>query len=348
MIEIAIGSLIKGIVALLLILVILSIYIVLHTAKKNATAEKIEIYIQSKQDLWYRYLSDEIPLPEELIPKNDIEIKAIEEIFLSYLENISNSDIKEKIRVFSNQYLSQYYSGLLFSRRWSLRMNALHRIISFELVSLVDQCKKLEKSARLSPEEHYLLLIIRSKFDEEGFIKEFSGNAVELSEYECKKLLIGFNSETLLRLTRQIKEFSEKCQYYFIDVLGIRRNLDFLPFLEDNLRHENPEIRIRSLKAINEIGIVSNLEIYTGFINSPIWEERLMVAKIMGTFPLEQAYPYLEQLLQDENWWVRSNAARSIVHSKDGRSRLEIFIETADDQYAIDMAREVLGEGIGQ
>jgi HEAT repeat protein len=104
---------------------------------------------------------------------------------------------------------------------------------------------------------------------------------------------------------------------------------------------------IRSLKAINEIGIVFDMEPYKVFLNSPIWEERLMLAKLLGVFSLEEAYPYLEQLLQDENWWVRSNAARSIGNSKDGRSRLEMFIATAHDQYAIDMAREVLGEGTG-
>ncbi|MGI6508407.1 MAG: HEAT repeat domain-containing protein [Saccharofermentanales bacterium] len=38
---------------------------------------------------------------------------------------------------------------------------------------------------------------------------------------------------------------------------------------------------------------------------------------------MEQVYPQLEQLLQDENWWVRFHAARSIGHSKDGESRLE-------------------------
>lgn len=226
-------------------------------------------------------------------------------------------------------------------------MNALYRIISLGIDSLADECKELEKRTKLSTEERFQLLVIHSMFDEASFIKEFANLSIKLSEYEYKKLLIGFNSEILEKLTHQINDFPEEYQYYFIDVLGISRNLDFLPFLESNLSHENPEIRIRSLKAINEIGIVSNLEIYKVFINSPIWEERLMLAKLLGVFSLEEAYPYLEQLLQDENWWVRSNAARSIGNSKDGRSRLEVFIATAQDQYAIDMAREVLGEGTG-
>lgn len=345
MIEIAISSLIKGIGASLLILVIISVYIVLNNAKEKFVAEKIQIYIENKQDLWYQYLNDIIPLSQELIPNNDIDIKAIEVIFLGYVENVSNPSIKEKIRKFSNQYLRHYYLGLLSSKRWSLRMNALYRIISFGIDSLAGECKKLEKRAKLSPEERFQMLVIHSIFDEANFVKEFANLSIKLSEYEYKKLLIGFNSDILEKLTHYMNDFPEEYQYYFIDVLGISRSIDFLPFLENNLSHENPEIRIRSLKAINEIGIVSDMEPYRDFLNSPIWEERLMLAKILGTFPLEQAYPYLEQLLQDENWWVRSNAARRIGNSKDGRSRLENFIETAQDQYAIDMAREVLGEG---
>ncbi len=347
MIGIAIGSIIKGIGALFLILVMISIYIVLNNAKEKAVAEKIHIYIENKQNLWYRYLNDEIPLPQELIPNNNIEIKAIEVIFLAYVENVSNPSIKEKIRKYSNKYLRQYYLGLLSSKRWSLRMNALYRIISFGKDSLADECKKLEKRAKLSPEERFQLLVIQSAFDEANFVKEFANLSIKLSEYEYKKLLIGFNSDILKKMTHHMKDFPEEYQYYFIDVLGISRSLDFLPFLENNLSHKNPEIRIRSLKAINEIGIVSDMEPYKVFLNSPIWEERLMLAKLLGVFSLEEAYPYLEQLLQDENWWVRSNAARSIGNSKDGRSRLEMFIATAHDQYAIDMAREVLGEGTG-
>jgi HEAT repeat protein len=118
-----------------------------------------------------------------------------------------------------------------------------------------------------------------------------------------------------------------------------------LTFLENNLSHDDTEIRIRSLKAINEMGMITDLDRYKVFLDSPVWEERLMLAKLLGAFPLEQVYPYLEELLQDENWWVRSQSARTIVNSKDGMSRLEMFIATAQDQYAIEMAQEVLVRG---
>ena len=59
----------------------------------------------------------------------------------------------------------------------------------------------------------------------------------------------------------QIDKFP-RISVLFVDVLGIKRNLSFLPFLENNLSHDNAEIRIRSLKAINEIGMITDL-IYT-------------------------------------------------------------------------------------
>jgi hypothetical protein len=342
MIKISIDLLVKCIGASLLILVILSIYMLFNSIRSKVAAEKIETYLRNNQELWYRYLNDEIALPLQLIPNNDVEIQAIEKIFFAYTGNISNPAIKEKIRNFSNQYLKQYYSRLLLSRKWSLRVNTLYRISGFGIDSLFAECKELGKKRKLSPEERFGLLFIYSMFDREGFIEEFANLSIELSEYEYKKLLISFKPEVLERLTHKVNEFPLVYQYYFIDVLGMRRNFNFLPFLENNLNHENPEIRIRSLKAIGEIGAATDLDKYKSFVRAPEWEERLMLAKLLCAFPLERAYPLLEQLLQDKNWWVRSNAAKTIINSKDGKAKLETFIANSKDQYAIEAACEVL------
>lgn len=343
MIGVSIDILLKCIGASLLILVILSIYMLFNSIKNKAAAEKIEAYIQNNQELWYRYFNDEITLPPQLIPSNDIEIQAIEKIFFAYTGNISNPSIREKIRDFSNQYLRQYYLKLLSCRKWSLRVNTLYRISGFGIDSLFPECKKLlEKKFKLSAEERFGLLFIYSMFDREGFIDKFANLSIELSEYEYKKLLIGFKPEVLEQLTHKVNEFPLAYQYYFIDVLGMRRNFNFLPFLESNLSHENPEIRIRSLKAIGEIGAAADLDKYKPFVRAAEWEARLMLAKLLCAFPLERAYPLLEQLLQDENWWVRSNAAKTIVNSKGGKAKLETFIANSKDQYAIEAACEAL------
>jgi hypothetical protein len=92
---------------------------------------------------------------------------------------------------------------------------------------LVDECKKYAKRAKLSSEERFQLLIIHSMFDEDSFINEFGDLLLMLSEYEYKKLLVSFSVGILEKLTLQIDEFPEEYQYYFIDVLGIKRNFSF-------------------------------------------------------------------------------------------------------------------------
>ena len=220
-------------------------------------------------------------------------------------------------------------------------MNAMYRIVDFGIDSLACECEKIGKGKR-SQEERFQLLEIHLAFNPDAFVEEFSTLSVNFSEYECKKLLIGVATETLGKLACQGDELPLACRYSLIDVLGIRRDIEFLSYLEDNLRNENPEIRIRSLKAINQIGVVTELEKYKPFLSSCLWEERLMMAKLLRNLPPNQVYPCLEELLQDENWWVRSQAAKTIGDSKDGKARLESYISTGLDPYAIDLAKEAL------
>ena len=108
--KIPIDVLIIGIVSLSLILAILSIYMVLKGTRDNIISRKKK-YIQNKQDTWYRYFNDDVPCLRNY-PNNKSEIKAIEEIFSAYVENISNPTIRKNPK-FSNQYLRRYYLNLL-------------------------------------------------------------------------------------------------------------------------------------------------------------------------------------------------------------------------------------------
>ncbi|MDR7855224.1 hypothetical protein [Tissierella sp.] len=335
--NISIDFLLKGITILSLILIFLSIYLAFKRSREIAMNKGIKLYIQNKQDKWCEYFTNEFPLSAELIPRNEIEIKAIEEIFLSYIQNLSNVGIKKRIQDFSNEYLNQYYKRLLHSKRWSLRMNAMYRIIDFQIDSLEDECKKMGER-KLSQDERFQLLVIHSNFSADTFLKEFVTLSIRFSEYEYKKLLINIDSEMLQELTYQTDELPVECQYSLIDVLGIRHDMEFSPFLESNLKSENPEIRIRSLRAINEIGIVTKLDNYMDFLNSSLWEERLMMARILRNFPLNQVHPYLEKLLKDENWWVRSQASKTIGDSRNGKEKLESYIKIGQEKYATDLA----------
>ncbi|WP_342514384.1 HEAT repeat domain-containing protein [Sporosarcina sp. FSL K6-1522] len=319
-------------------------YLIFKRMLEVSGLRKKEAYIREKQMLWYRYFRDEEPFQTSLIPKNKFEVQAVEELFLSYINNLFTPAILEKVKLFSNQYLQQHFLGLLRSRKWGERINSMERIVDFHIDSLVEECEKMD-GEKLSREEHFQLLKIYAVLKEEQFVDKLLTLPVLFSEYEYKKLLISVDEEILRGLLNRIEEFPDTCKFVMIDILGIKRNMDDLSFLESQLEHNNDEIRIRALKAIYELGVIIDPEKYVHFNVSPIWEERLMHAKLLGNLPITYSLPYLEVLLEDESWWVRSQAAKTIGKDKQGAEILQSFIETASDQFAIDMANEVLWEG---
>lgn len=301
--------LIWAMITLSVLLIGFWMYLMFERLKEVARQRKIDLYIKGKQQKWYRYFRGEEPFTDELIPKNKYEIQGIEELFLVYLQNLSNTGMKEKIKQFSNRYLKQYYQKLLGSRKWSLKMNALYRIADFQLSSLADECYALEKR-RLTHEESFQLLKLYSMFNPENFIEKIK--AIPLSEFEYKKLLTGLDSETYEELQRRFHEMPVTCQYSMIDTIGLKRDMDSIPFLEAKLESDDPEIRIRSLKAIHEIGIILHLDKYVPFVSSDIWQERLMAAKLLQNVSLKDSLPYLKKLMEDESWQVRSQVARAL------------------------------------
>lgn len=332
------------ILVLVFVLIACTCYLIFKRTREVAGLRKKEAYLRGKQMLWYRYFRDEEKLHASLIPTNKFEIQAVEELFVTYLNNVFTPAILEKIKLFSNEYLKQHFLELLRSRKWGDRINAMERIVDFHIDSLVEECEKMDEK-KLSHEEYFQLLKVVATLKEEQFVNKLLTLPVQFSEYEYKKLLISVEEGVLNDLMNRAEELPDTCRFVLIDSLGIKRNADNLPFLESQLGHRNDEIRIRSLKAIYELGVLINPEKYVHFHTSSIWEERLMLAKLLGNLPISYSLPYLEVLLQDDSWWVRSQAAETIGKDKQGAEILQSFIETASDQFAIDIANEVLWKG---
>lgn len=311
MIDISIHLIIWLMLIVLMFLLGFSIYLIWSRTGEVSHQRKTEEYVKENQDAWYHYLINDKPFSKALIPKDKYELYGVEQIFLSYIKNTSDSAILEKIRRFSNESMKTHYEKLLNSRKWSIRMNALYRILDFHIDSLIDQCIQLE-SKKLSSDEQFQLLKIYLIFKPDLFLSEFLENPPSFSEYECKKLFKNADNSVVEQLIKDFSSLSTASKYALISVLGMKRDVHFVPFLENLLKEEDSELRIRSLKAIHEIGMINQPEPYIPFISSEIWEERLMAAKVLGNLPLHDSVPYLEELLADDEWWVRHQAAKTI------------------------------------
>jgi len=341
MIDLSISFLVAVIAALMAILLLFTLYLIIQRERENIFKHKQKIYLEQFTRLWHDYLFDKRPLPLELVPQNRADVEAIEIIFSSYLKNISSSEIRQKIKEFSNLYLKQFYKQDLTSKRWGIRMNALYRIADFGIDELFESCRSFEKKSN-SREEYFQLLKIYSLFEPDLFIEKLGQLQDHYSESEYRRLLVLLEEDVFIRFFEDFKSWSANIQYALIDTAAVRRNAQYVNKLKQFLADGDSEIRIRALKGIYEIGIIDEIDIYVPFVTSPVWEERLMVSKIFKHSSLANTYTYLEKLLQDENWWVRSQTAATIADDRQGSAKLKQFIQEAEDEYAVEMAKETL------
>ncbi|MBD3108689.1 hypothetical protein IEO70_09950 [Bacillus sp. AGMB 02131] len=339
-IDISITLLLFFIIVCVLVLGILYTYLTYKHQIESKRQSKKKEYIKSKQNDWHLFLLNDAELPDSLIPKQKYELLGVEDILLTYIQNFSDSTVQSKIKQFANTYLVNHYAKLLKSRILNKRMIALNRILDFQIDELIEDCLQLDLQ-KLSKEEQFQILKIQARFNPSIFLENIVA-VQKLSDIEFKKILLTNDDWIVQELITQFKKLNLKKQCSLIETIGLKRTLDFSPFLESLLAHEHAEIRIHSLKAIYELGITTNTNQFLPFVSSPNWEERLMVAKLFQHLPLTQTRYHLVQLIQDSSWWVRYQAAITIINGKGGKNILENITEITTDQYAIDIAKEVL------
>ncbi|WP_026582872.1 HEAT repeat domain-containing protein [Bacillus sp. J33] len=346
MIGVTIGVLSVFILAMLVILLSLAVYISRQYERKRRLIVQKNACLNKILPIWHDYLvKDQEADLTELAPASKIEFEVTERILLSYVKNFSNREIQAKVKEFANQFLKDYYSAFLKSKKWSLRMNAFYRIADFQMDSLLDVCRMQEEKG-CSREELQQIYKIYALLDIENLAAKLRTEQESLGESGYRSLFNILSENDLKQIVTLFEEFPQKCKLAILDTLGYQRLTDYMPLFERQLLSRDQEMRIRSLKAIYETGWVVSPAQFLHFVESPIWEERLLVTKLLGRLPLEETYPYLKQLLEDPSWWVRAEAAKTIGKMKTGKEKLLEFINHTSDQYAREMANEILKKGM--
>ncbi|GLC89757.1 HEAT repeat domain-containing protein [Lysinibacillus piscis] len=341
MIELSIPFLLSAILVMLTVLAVFIVYILFQRSREVRFNKARAVYLQTYSQAWYAFLFQDAEFSIAMIPRGKAQVAAVEEIFSSYLKNVINAEVTNKIQNSANQYLKKFYAKDLTSRFWGVRMNALYRIADFRINELLDEALQFEQK-KISKEEYFQLLKIYSILQPEIFLKKIKEARTRYSESEYRRLFILLSDDVFNQMFDDFYNNEQNIQLAIIDTTAVKRNMQFIENLKRLLNDESDEIKIRALKGLYEIGIVDEIDTYIPFVTSNVWEIRLMVAKIFKYAPLTYTYPYLEQLLQDENWWVRSQAAKTIAEEREGVAKLQQFIAHADDQYAIEMVQETI------
>lgn len=327
------------------ILVMLIIYISYKRYEQKKLFAVRDAYMVQHQSFWYRYLVNDEPFERDAIPKKKGHFLAVEQILLSYIDNVSNETIHAKVTDFAKRYMFNYYKHLLNERKWSRRMNALFRIEDFELDTLLPQCIDMYKKSSTSREERYTLMAIFAHFSPQTFYDELfkHARAAQFSEFEYRRIYVAMTKQQLLEIVERLEELpTPAARYALIDTLGALQDFDYVHELEQLLTDGDSEVRIRALKSLYQLNWINNLSLYTPFVTSAIWEERLMLAKVLQHVPLEHSERLLLTLIEDANWWVRKQAAETIIHHRQGADVLRRTIATTEDRFAKEVAQEVL------
>ncbi|OCS82828.1 HEAT repeat domain-containing protein [Caryophanon tenue] len=343
--SVSITVLVNIIGLLVFLLVLLMGYVLYKRSQQNRVLAEKEAYMAQYEQQWYNYLVLNEPFDKALVPKEKGEFVAVEEILLAYVDHVSNTYIHEKITYFAKKYLYNYYGKMMTVRKWSYRMNAIVRIVDFQIDTLLPKCVDYyEKNP--TQEERYILLQAIALFDPHYFTERlFTNNEVTFSEFEYRRIFTMIEPTLLLEIAERYEELPQKIkQYALIDTLGVVKDFAYMPILERALTSHDIELRIRALKGLNNFNWVSDVSIYIPFSRSAIWEERLMLAKILRYVPLSHSKSLLRVLIQDRNWWVRKQAAETIALQKGGGAFLEDLALHSEDAFTKDIAQEMLAK----
>ena len=329
------------------ILIVLLIYLIVRKAMENRLRKIVE---QHKS-----YMNDKVLhsiLTGDFLRSIQADTKAkklaMEELLSNYSDILEGDEEKKNLNLLAESRLSGYYRKALSSYRWSSRMNALFHIEAFQMESLKEDIQLLLKRSRISQIEIIKGLSFLAQIQNKGIFGLVTEEYTDLSYLEYRNILSRLDEKNLDQFLLGYHSCQLQLKFAIIDLIGLKKNLAYLTFVESIFFNSNGEERIRALKALAAIGHTSSEENFLPLLSSPNWEERMLAARLAGEMKSDKAIPGLLLLLQDPSCWVRSQAGQSITLFPEGKRILQEVIESSSDSFAKDMAWEWINKGVYQ
>lgn len=292
--------------AALFLLVAISIIRSIQSRRRN---EEIIQYTDIHFDEWFDYIFHGIGMPPPI--RKDAHVEAVEKIFFSYSNNGYSKGIYERIEAFSAENFTHRYKYALKHQKWAHRINTLNKIIEFRVAGFEDVFTERE-ILRLSRFEYFLFLIYLSLFDMDRFMHVYFLRN-DLSEYEYKKIFSRLDDEQVTFMRARFEEMTIPSQLALIWRSSLIPHSRSLGWLETMLASDVTEVRIRTLKAISAVGSIRNQNVYMGFYESEVWEERMLAIRLAPTIGEASVHGVVGGL-DDPHPLVRKEAVKILPH----------------------------------
>lgn len=332
---------------MIVILCILFLYLVGRKYLENKQNDMVQKREQQLTKPIFQYLQFDKELELEL-DESKVDKLALENILSHYSEVIEGEQEENRLHSLANTYLKNHYLKELRARNWSRRMNVLYKIEDFHLIELEKALVEMIHLKRdISLEEKVQIYRVLSSFQNEQIFLLLNHDE-ELTEKDYRSMLLRLEADPFYALLSSFPSCREPLQLAILDVISLRGKIDHTAFLEQVFQSNQGEIRLRALKAISSIGFVQSIQTYLPLAESPSWQERMMIAKLLGKRKDLSYIPFLREFMHDNSWWVRSQAAESIMYYKNGKEVLQEILDYSEDMFAKDMALEWINKGVIQ
>ncbi|QYR21884.1 HEAT repeat domain-containing protein [Paenibacillus sp. sptzw28] len=335
------------------VLLIMYLYLVLRKYRGNRFGQKKKAWLRLHMPAIESYIINGQGA-EKFAPQAEFHFQAIEDFFSDYLSSYKADTVNNPVKLFVEQYMVPRYRKRLTDPLWSVRVNTLYFIDLFKLKSMQDDLLILLGRKKCSAEERFQIYLLLAHFDYTN-LQDLLKSSNDMPPFLLNELLNRLvNHDNLDSYVDLFHELPQNWQLGLLDVFRDQnlRSEKLHNLLESLLEGPNRELKVRALKTISVLGYITSPFVITRMIENSLskgeWKdsmaagERLMAAQLMGQIRVDGFIPYLETLITDRNYNVRTNAAKSIRKYRRGRELLLSIANTHEDAFAKNIAREWL------
>ncbi len=289
------------------------------------------------RELFRQKIDDILNTPDERLLKEfkfrpgSIKWKAIEDVLLKRLDE---DRYRERIiEIFSILGYKSYYQELLDSRLNSRRLVAIERTGRLKIEEQTEKLIALleNKNQEISTASIIALSRMGNQEALEGILERLpqilkKGN---ISQRIILTSLSSFGDKFTDNFIRYAEKTEDKDSLLLIlDTLSNISSEKAIETAIKNLRHEDPEVRVKALKILINSGkdvIIKNIrETIVKLLYDPHWAVRFHALKLIHSTKNTDFIKHIGQLLFDSKWQVRVQSAQTLASM--GDSSLEIFL----------------------
>lgn len=327
-----------------LVLYIISLRIAFNTGQK-LRKKQFEIW----ENLTLKYLSGEVSSEEIGKAVKTKYFNLFAEFVEKYLETLRGEDFQNLTYLLQKMGLFGYNLKRLDSRRkW-------HKVYAAFFLGLMRDKEAVPGLQKGLKDKDYLMSFAcataLARIGEKQHLKETLSlltTREDLGPDKAAEILLEFGSGICAELSLLLdkENIDRRWKYLIVGLLGYWQYLESGPTLLKLLNaSKDSQMKIRSIKALGEMSYLESAPAPAARLDDENWHIRSEAARAVGKIGASEYSDKMLKSLADKNWWVRYNAARALASfGEEGIALLKRMTKQEKDSDARDISIHILSE----